>query len=175
MNDHGYVNLTSCAAWDIDSMNRAGICADDIDNATMLVCGNIAKDADNAITGYEFEVTPATATSVHCWIARTPEVGTTIEMQTYADPRYFYNRAGEPISIKYLLPHIDCIEVNAEAFASKALPTTQGFVTITTDGKLAAAGSAPTGDVTYFSVLGFKKVAVGAEMMDVVILQCENN
>lgn len=175
MNDHGYVNLTSCAAWDIDSMNRAGICADDIDNATMLVCGNIAKDADNAITGYEFEVTPATATSVHCWIARTPEVGTTIEMQTYADPRYFYNRAGEPISIKYLLPHIDCIEVNAEAFASEALPTTERFVTVTTDGKLAAAGSAPTGDVTYFSVLGFKKVAVGAEMMDVVILQCENN
>lgn len=175
MNDHGYVNLTSCAAWDIDSMNRAGICATAIDNGTMLVCGNIAKDDDDAITGYEFAVTPATAASVHCWIARTPEVGITVEMQTHADPRHFYNLAGEPISIKYLLPHIDCIEVNAETFASKALPTTEGFVTVTTNGKFVAAESAPNGNVTYFSVLGFKKVAVGAEMMDVVILQCENN
>lgn len=172
---HGYISTTSCACWDCDSMNRAGIyTTGDVDNGVFVTLGKPANTS-NAITGYHFPVTLAGASSVHCWVINTPEVGSTLEQQLLSDPRTFYNEAGRPLSLKYLLPHTDCIEVNAQAFASGALPTTEGYVTITTNGKLAATGTAPQTDVTYFSVLGFKDVAVGSDMMKVVVLQCENN
>lgn len=175
MANHGYVSTTSCACWDVDSLNRCGIyAAGDLDNGVLVTLGKPSNVSD-AITGYEFPVTLATATSKGCWIVNTPEVGSTIEMNMLADPRTFYNEVGKPMSLKYLLPKADCIEVNAEAFASGALPTTEGFATITTNGKLLAAASAPSTDVTYFSVLGFKDVAIGGEAMKVVVLQCENN
>lgn len=173
---HGYVSTASCECWDIDALNRCGVYATaDLDNGVMVTCSAITKDSANSVTGYHFTVAPATASSVHCWLVNTPEVGSDFEMQLNADPRLFYNKKGEPMSIKYLKPHVDCIEVNAEAFLSGALPTTEGYVTITTGGKFLAAASAPQTDVTYFSVLGFKNVAVGMDMMKVAVLQCENN
>ena len=147
MANHGYVSTTSCECWDIDALNRAGVYTTaDLDNGVMVTCSSIAKTDANVITGYEFAVTPATASSTHCWIVNTPEVGSTLEMQTYADPRYFYNEKGKPMSIKYLKPHVDCIEVDKNTFASGALPTTEGYVTITTGGKFLAAASAPETD-----------------------------
>lgn len=175
MANHGYVSTTSCTCWDVDAFNRCGVYASDaLDNGVFVTLGK-PSNTSNAITGYEFPVTLAGATSKGCWVVNTPEVGTTLEMQMLSDPRTFYNEAGRPMSLKYLLPKVDCIEVNAEAFASGALPTTEGYVLITSNGKLAANASAPVNDYTYFSVLGFKDVAVGGDVMKVVVLQCENN
>lgn len=174
-NNHGYVSTTSCECWDIDALNRCGVYATaDLDNGVMVTCSAITKDSANGITGYQFAVAPATATSEHCWIVNTPEVGSDIEMQLMSDPRYFYNKKGEPMSIKYLKPYVDCIEVDANAFAAGALPTTEGYVVITTGGKFAPAAQAPQSG-TYFSVLGFKDNAVGGDKMKVVVLQCERN
>ena len=172
---HGYISTTSCACWDVDSFNRCGIYASgNLDNGVFVVCGQPSVDDDDNITGYEFPVTLPAANAEHLWVINTPEVGYTFDQQLLADPREFYNKAKSGMSIKYLLPHVDCIEVNAEAFASAALPTTEGYVSVNTSGKLVAAGSAPNAG-TYFSVLGFKDVAVGSDMMPVVVLQCERN
>lgn len=175
MANHGYVSTTSCTCWDVDAFNRCGVYASGaLDNGVFVTLGK-PSNTSNAITGYEFPVTLASGTSKGCWVVNTPEVGTTLEMQMLSDPRTFYNEAGRPMSLKYLLPKTDCIEVNAEAFASGALPTTEGYVLITTNGKLVASATAAAGDYTYFSVLGFKDVAVGGDVMKVVVLQCENN
>lgn len=175
-NTHGYVSTTSCECWDVDALNRCGVyAAADLDNGTMVVCGAPNVDSDKNIKGYEFPVTLPTANAQHLWIVNTPEVGASLEMQLMSDPRYFYNEAGKPMSIKYLKPVVDCIEVNAHCFANNTLPTTaQGFVSVDTAGKLVAANSAPQNG-TYFSVLGFKDVAVGSSAMRVAVLQCERN
>lgn len=172
---HGYISTTSCACWDVDSMNRAAVYASaDLDNGVFVVCGRPSVDTNDNITGYEFPVTLPAANAEHLWVVNTPEVGYSFDMQLLSDPRTFYNEKGRAMSIKYLMPYTDCIEVNAEAFASGALPTTEGFVSVNTSGKLVAAASAPVAG-TYFSVLGFKNVAVGSDMMPVVVLQCERN
>ena len=109
-------------------------------------------------------------------MVNTPEVGTTLEQQMMSDPRYFYNAKGRPMSLKFLNPKTDIIEVDAHCFASGSLPTTeQGFATIGAGGKLVAATVAPAAGKTYFSVVGFNTVAVGMEQMKTVLLQCEAN
>lgn len=171
---HGYVSTTSATCWDVDALNRCGVYATaDLDNGVFVKCTTINKNTTNDIQGYEFNVTPASAEESGLWLVNTPEVGTTFAQQLLADPREFYNEKGKPMSLKYLMPKTDCIEVNAEAFASGALPTTQGYVTVD-DGKLVAASQAPSAG-TYFSVLGFKDIAVGMGNMRVVVLQCEAN
>ena len=92
-----------------------------------------------------------------------------------SDPRYFYNAKGRPMSLKFLNPKTDIIEVDAHCFASGSLPTTEGYVTIGAGGKLVASGSAADAGKTYFSVVGFNTVAVGMEQMKTVLLQCEAN
>ena len=130
---------------------------------------------DKMVKGFEYTVAPATTTASGVWLVATPEVGTTLEQQMMSDPRYFYNAKGRPMSLKFLNPKTDIIEVDANCFASKALPTSEGYVTIGANGKL-VAGSAPEGGgKTYFSVVGFNTVAVGMEQMKTVLLQCEAN
>lgn len=172
---HAYISTTSCACWDVDAYNRCGVyAAGALDNATFVVCGKPAVDSADGITGYHFPVTLADNATLGAWVVNTPEVGTTLEMQMLADPREFYNEAGKPMSIKYLTK-MDCIEVNKTAFASGALPTNEGYVTIGANGKLVAASVAPNTAVTYFKVLGFKNVAVGNDTMKVVVLECAAN
>lgn len=177
MANHGYINTTSCACWDVDSYNRCAVHTADVDNGVFVELGAPNVDSAKSINGYEFPVSKlADANSTKVWVVATPEVGQTIDMQVYADPRHFYNQAKKPMSVKYLVPHADCIEVNAEAFASAALPTsTDTVVTIGANGKLVAGTSAPTGGKFYCSVLGFKKVAVGSELMPVVVLEVQAN
>lgn len=173
---HGYISTTSCECWDVDALNRCGVYASaDLDNGTMVVCGKPNVDSTtNMLKGYEFPVTLPTANAEHLWIVNTPEVGSSFNEQLLSDPREFYNKKGQPMSIKYLKPIVDCIEADAGTFASGALPTTEGFVKVGTDGKFVAASEAPNAG-TYFSVLCFKNNAVGADMMKVAILQCERN
>ena len=104
----------------------------------------------------------------------TPEVGTTPEQQMMSDPRYFYNAAGRPLSLKRLNPKTDIIEVDANCFVSGALPTTETVVGIGAGGKLTASSQAITGKPS-FSVVGFNNVAVGGGVMRTVLLQCEAN
>lgn len=175
-NTHSYVNTMRCACENVDAFNRVGIYSTgDLDNGVFVTLTGINKGSDGAVNGFEYNVAPASATSYGVWLVNTPEVGATLEQQMMSDPRYFYNAQGRPMSIKFLNPKTDIIEVDANCFASKALPTTEGYATIGEGGKLVAAGSAPSAGKTYFSVVGFNTVAVGMEQMKTVLLQCEAN
>ena len=175
-NTHSYVSTMRCACENVDAFNRVGIYSTgDLDNGVFVTLTGINKGTGNAVKGFEYNVAPASATSYGVWLVNTPEVGTTLEQQMMSDPRYFYNAKGRPMSLKFLNPKTDIIEVDANCFASKALPTTEGYVTIGEGGKLVATGSAPAAGKTYFSVVGFNTVAVGMEQMKTVLLQCEAN
>lgn len=175
-NTHSYVSTMRCACENVDAFNRVGIYADgDLDNGVFVTLTGINKGNDKMVKGFEYTVAPASATSYGVWMVNTPEVGTTLEQQMLSDPRYFYNAKGRPMSLKFLNPKTDIIEVNAGAFASGNLPTTEGYATIGTGGKLVASASAADAGKTYFSVVGFNTVAVGMEQMKTVLLQCEAN
>ena len=176
-NVHGYVSTMRASCENVDAFNRVGIYSTgDLDNGVFVTLTGINKGADNAVKGFEYNVAPASDASSGVWLVNTPEVGTTLEQQMMSDPRYFYNAKGRPMSLKFLNPKTDIIEVDANCFASGALPTSQqGFATIGTGGKLVAANSAPAAGKTYFSVVGFNTVAVGMEQMKTVLLQCEAN
>ena len=175
-NTHAYVSTMRCACENVDAFNRVGIYADgDLDNGVFVTLTGINKGSDKVVKGFEYTVAPASATSYGVWLVATPEVGTTLEQQMMSDPRYFYNAKGRPMSLKFLNPKTDIIEVDAHCFASGSLPTTEGYATIGTGGKLVAAGAAPEAGKTYFSVVGFNTVAVGMEQMKTVLLQCEAN
>ena len=175
-NTHSYVSTMRCACENVDAFNRVGIYADgDLDNGVFVTLTGINKGTDKMVKGFEYTVAPASATSYGVWMVNTPEVGTTLEQQMLSDPRYFYNAKGRPMSLKFLNPKTDIIEVNAGAFVSGTLPTTEGYATIGTGGKLVASASAADAGKTYFSVVGFNTVAVGMEQMKTVLLQCEAN
>ena len=175
-NTHAYVSTMRCACENVDAFNRVGIYADgDLDNGVFVTLTGINKGSDKVVKGFEYNVAPASATSYGVWLVNTPEVGTTLEQQMMSDPRYFYNAKGRPMSLKFLNPKTDIIEVDAHCFASGSLPTTEGYVTIGAGGKLVASGSAADAGKTYFSVVGFNTVAVGMEQMETVLLQCEAN
>ena len=176
-NTHSYVSTMRCACENVDAFNRVGIYSTgDLDNGVFVTLTGINKGTGNAVKGFEYTVAPASATSYGVWLVATPEVGTTLEQQMMSDPRYFYNAKGRPMSLKFLNPKTDIIEVDANCFASKTLPNTESYVTIGANGKLVASASAPEGGgKTYFSVVGFNTVAVGMEQMKTVLLQCEAN
>ena len=177
-NTHSYVSTMRCACENVDAFNRVGIYSTgDLDNGVFVTLTGINKgSSDKVVKGFEYTVAPASATSYGVWLVATPEVGTTLEQQMMSDPRYFYNVQGRPMSLKFLNPKTDIIEVDANCFASKTLPNTEGYVTIGANGKLVASASAPEGGgKTYFSVVGFNTVAVGMEQMKTVLLQCEAN
>ena len=176
-NVHGYVSTMRASCENVDAFNRVGIYSTgDLDNGVFVTLTGINKGSDKVVKGFEYTVAPASATSYGVWLVATPEVGTTLEQQMMSDPRYFYNAKGRPMSLKFLNPKTDIIEVDANCFASKTLPTSQqGFATIGTGGKLVAANSAAAAGKTYFSVVGFNTVAVGMEQMKTVLLQCEAN
>ena len=176
-NTHSYVSTMRCTCENVDAFNRVGIYSDgDLDNGVFVTLTGINKGTGNAVKGFEYTVAPASSTSYGVWLVATPEVGTTLEQQMMSDPRYFYNVQGRPMSLKFLNPKTDIIEVDANCFASKTLPTTEGYVTIGANGKLVASASAPEGGgKTYISVVGFNTVAVGMEQMKTVLLQCEAN
>ena len=175
-NVHGYVSTMRASCENVGALNRVCIyCIGDLDDGVFVTLTGINKGADNAVKGFEYNVAPASATSYGVWLVATPEVGTTLEQQMMSDPRYFYNVQGRPMSLKFLNPKTDIIEVDAHCFASGSLPTTEGYATIGTGGKLVASGSAAEAGKTYFSVVGFNTVAVGMEQMKTVLLQCEAN
>lgn len=178
-NTHGYVNTTHCGCWDIDSYNCAGVATSDLDNGVLVSLGTIAQSTTgNNITGYQFTVAPPdAATATGLWIISTPEVGSTLDMQLYSDPRYFHNPAGQPMSLKYLQAGVDCIEVDINCFTGSTFPTaTNLYVPVTAStGKLGTPASSAPASGTYFTFVGNHTVDVGQTLVNTVVLRCARN
>lgn len=177
-NTHAICNTMHTASWDIDSFNEVGICASDVDNGTMLTLGAITKTG-NAVTGYQHTVTLPVANATGLYIARTPIPGSSndLEMHFYSDPRYFYNKAGEPIHLAYLQAQVDVIEVTGEAFATGNTPVDQPaytFASVDTNGKFVVANAAPA-QGTYFEIEGQGYVDIGQEIVTTYIMRCKRN
>ena len=177
-NNHGYCSLIRATAWDVDSNKLVGIATTDMDNGTFVVLGNMNVDSQKNINGFEYNVTPATATSTSVWVVRTPEAGTDmLEVQLYDDPRYFYNKAGKPMSLAYMNPHVDHIEVDKNCFTANFDPDTVSGATMAqldTNGKLKAVSAAPASGA-YFTIVGKHSIAVGQELVPTWVLRCERN
>lgn len=152
---HTIFNGTHCAYWDVDSYNMVGIAAADIDNGTFLTLSDMKlKDATG---GYEFTVSAGDNADL---IAGTPEVGHEI----YADPRYFTNKAGKPISVKRLVKG-DCIEVSVDAFTAE--PAANGYAAVQAFGKLTFQDASTDAD---FQILSTHTIDVGGELVKTWIL-----
>lgn len=157
---HTIFNGTHCAYWDVDSYNMVGIAATDIDNGTFLALGDMKlKDVTG---GYEFTVSAGQNADL---IAGTPEVGYGLEEQIYADPRYFTNKAGKPISVKRLVKG-DCIEVSVDAFTVAPDATHLG-AKVQTTGKLTSQEAIAGAD---FQILSTHTIDVGGELVKTWIL-----
>lgn len=176
---HGYVNTTNTACWDVDSFNCAGVYAGgDLDNGTLVTLTNINRDStDFDVNGFEYVVAPATANSTGVWLVASPEVGSDIMMQELADPREFYNKAGRTMSLKHLVPGVDCIEVTKECFTDGNLPTnTNNNIIIGAGGKMTATNasqSATTG--AYFTFVGYHTLTIGMENVQTAIIRLARN
>lgn len=176
-NTHGICSTTRCTGMNVDAFVCTGVAESNLDNGVAVVLGDINKDSSGNIQGYEFTVTAATSASYNIWIVRTPEVGTTIGTNLLNDPRYFYNEQGKPMTLFYMNPHVDCIEVDGNCFVSGSAPTDQPtytFVTIGAGGKFAVAESAPASGA-YFSIVGTHFFDVGGEIVPSYVLRCEKN
>lgn len=173
---HGIVNTTAMMCTNVDALNMVGVYATaDLDNGTLVTLDKIAKTDAGDITGYQYEVVPATANAVNVWLVATPEVGKTLDMQIHDDIRYFYNKAGLPMDIKALVAGFDCVEVDATAFAGGTLPTVGQFCGVAANGKFAAgAASAPTAGA-YFRVEGLHTITCGADEVKTAVLRCMKN
>ena len=174
-NTHSFINTTRCVCWDVDAFNACGIGAVDFDNGQLVTRGAMALKAPTG--GYEFAVAAPGANATNLWVIDTPEVGSTAEMQLFDDPRYFYNPAGQPMSIKYLRPEVDFIEVPASAFAAGSTPVDQPtytFVSVNTNGRLVIAQQAPA-QGTYFIIAAKHTIDIGQEIVPTWILKCERN
>ena len=155
---HTIFNGTHCAYWDVDSYNLVGIANADIDNGTFLTLGDMKlKDATG---GYEFTVSAGKNADL---IAGTPEVGYGLEAQIYADPRYFTNKAGKPISVKRLVKG-DSIEITVDGFTAD--PATSTYAKVDANGKL--TGSTTASDP--FKILATHNMDVGSEIVKTWIL-----
>ena len=174
-NTHSFINTTRCVCWDVDAFNACGIGEVDFDNGQFVTRGAMALKA--ATGGYEFAVAAPGANATGLWVIDTPEVGSTVEMQIFDDPRYFYNPAGQPMSIKYLRPEVDFIEVPASAFAAGSTPVEQPtytFASVNTNGRLVIAEQAPA-QGTYFTIAAEHTIDIGQEIVPTWILKCERN
>lgn len=173
--NHSFVNTTRCTCWDVDAYNACGIAQTDMDNGQLVSLGAIQLNADPA-GGYEFAVTAPQANATNLWIIDTPEVGIGAD-NIYDDPRYFYNVAGRPMSMRYLNPIVDYVEVPASAFSAGNAPAdhaTYKFASVGTDGRFAIAQTAPA-QGTYFALTGTHTINIGLESVVTYVLQCVRN
>lgn len=159
---HTIVNGMHCAYMNVDAYNFCGIAETDIDNGTILTLGDMKlKDATG---GFEFAVSAAKVSDSGEFIAITPEVGYGLEAQIYADPRYFTNKAGKPISVKRLVKG-DSIEITVDGFT--ATPgDSDTYATVGANGKFTSGttASAP------FKILATHNMDVGSEIVKTWIL-----
>lgn len=176
---HGYVNTMHTMSWNVDACNMAGVYATgDLDNGVLVTLSKMNQNAKNEANGFEYEVVPATADSTGVWVVDSPEIGSTLEQQLLADPRHFYNPKGKAMSIKRLMPGVDCIEVTKECFTDATLPdaTTKKYVIIGANGKLTATQTAQTSTTgAYFTLEALHTVTIGMEEVPTAIIRCARN
>lgn len=135
-NIHSVAIGTHACFWDVDALNLVGIGEEDIDNGRFVVLGNIVKDSTSDVLGeYVFEVEVGESND---YIALTPPEGYGVEASLYADPRYFTNEAGKPISVKRLYVG-DCIEVSENCFSTAPTAGTSTHASVDSDGMLVAS------------------------------------
>lgn len=170
--NHSFINTTRCTCWDVDAYNACGVAQSDMDNGQFVSLGAIQLNAD-VPGGYEFAVTAPAANATNLWVIDTPEVGIGAD-NIYDDPRYFYNVAGRPMSLRYMNPIVDYIEVPASAFSTAPVDGTSKFASVGTDGRLVAAAVAPD-QGTYFAIAGTHTIDIGLEAVKTYILQCVRN
>lgn len=176
MANHGIVNTTAMMCTNVDALNMVGVyAAADLDNGTLVTLDKIAKTDAGDITGYQYEVAPATANAVNVWLVATPEVGKTLDMQIHDDIRYFYNKAGLPMDIKGIVAGFDCVEVDATAFAGGTLPTVGQFCGVAANGKFAAGAASAPAAGAYFRVEGLHTITCGADEVKTTVLRCMKN
>lgn len=159
---HTIVNGMHCAYMNVDAYNFCGIATTDIDNGTILTLGDMKLKTNDG--GFEFAVSAATTGDTAEFIAITPEVGYSLEAQIYADPRYFTNKAGKPISVKRLVKG-DSIEITADGFTA-APQDTDTYVKVAANGKLTAS----TTNSDPFKILATHNMDVGSEIVKTWIL-----
>ena len=170
--NHSFINTTRCTCWDVDAYNACGVAQSDMDNGQFVSLGAIQLNA--AVPGgYEFAVAAPAANATNLWVIDTPEVGIGAD-NIYDDPRYFYNVAGRPMSLRYMNPIVDYIEVPASAFSTAPTDGTSKFASVGTDGRLVAATGAPS-QGTYFAITGTHTIDIGLEAVKTYILQCVRN
>lgn len=179
-NTHALFVSTKMSAWDVDAFNLTGVYSTaDLDNGILVTLGDINKDSTSGvIQGYEYAVAPASANAAHVWVVESPEVGYDVEGQVYDDPRYFYNPAGKPMSLKWVNPLTDCIEIDAVNFSDSTLPTASDigkYVAVAAGGKYAAADSDAPDSGAYFRIEGLHTVTIGSDEVDTVVLRCMSN
>ena len=169
-NTHAVFQGTHCAYWDIDAYTLAGVAETDLDNGTFVTVGDVAlKDGSG---GFEVKIAVPAANATGLWVCRTPEVGTTLDMQLLADPRNFYNKAGDPVSIAKIQKD-DYITVTAPAFATAPTASLTN-VSVNASGKLVAQAAAPTAG-TAFVVASARTISIGLEEVPAWLLKCTNN
>ena len=176
--NHAVVNTMHCTCVDVDAYKAVGIGEVDMDNGTFVSLDEIANNA-GVITGFEFKVKLPQANATGLWMVRTPVPGSSklLEAHIYKDPRYFYNEKGEPMSLCYLNPGVDVIEVTGEAFADGSTPKDQPtykFASVNAQGKLVVAQNAPA-QGTYFDLLGKHHIDCGQELVPSYVLKCAKN
>ena len=170
--NHSFINTTRCTCWNVDAYNACGVAQSDMDNGQFVSLGAIQLNA--AVPGgYEFAVAAPASNATNLWVIDTPEVGIGAD-NIYDDPRYFYNVAGRPMSLRYLNPIVDYIEVPASAFSTAPVDGTSKFASVGTDGRLVAATGAPA-QGTYFALVGTHTIDIGLEAVKTYILQCIRN
>lgn len=177
---HAICHTASCTCWDVDAFNMVGIAENDLDNGVMVqpLGMNVGIPSESE-HGFEMWCNTATTGDTALWVVCTPRPNGNIENQLFSDPRYFYNEAGKPMSIKYLLPKVDIIEVTAEAFDDEFVISAGALdknVVVGANGKFDAdlLNEAPD-EGTFFSVVGVGSIAIGQESVPSVYLRCERN
>ena len=169
MANYGYVNTMRCMGMDVDALLATGVAASDIQNGYFVTLGDYQNES-GAVKEFVYTVTAAAASTAGNWLVRTPEVGITLDTQLYADPRKFYNKAGQPMQLVYMMPGVDIIEVTVEALDQAAA---KGDYYTLVAGKL-TKGSKTT-SYTCFECLGTHTIEFGTEVVTTYLFRCIAN
>ncbi len=170
MANYGYVNTMRCMGTDVDALLATGVnTTTAIQNGFFVTLGDY-QNTNGAVTEFVYDVTLAAASTKGNYVVRTPEVGTDILTQVYADPRMFINKAGQPMQLVYMIPGVDIIEVTAETLDQ---PAAKGDFYTLVGGQLTKGTQ--TTDATCFECLGTHTIEFGTEEATTYLMKCVAN